>query len=84
MISKKLVLVVICVVCAASIMASVRSTRNLNKGWFFTRGDIPAAETIDFNDSNWESVTIPHDWAIYGPFNKEIDIQRVAIVQNGE
>lgn len=84
MISKKHVFVVICVVCTTSIMASGRSTRNLNKGWFFMRGDIPAAETIDFNDSIWESVTIPHDWAIYGPFDKEIDIQRVAIVQNGE
>jgi beta-galactosidase len=31
-----------------------------------------------------ESVTVPHDWAIYGPFDKNVDIQKVAIVQNGE
>ncbi len=29
-------------------------------------------------------VTIPHDWAIYGPFDKEIDKQTIAITQNGE
>ena len=27
---------------------------------------------------------MPHDWAIYGPFDKEIDKQVVAITQNGE
>ena len=32
----------------------------------------------------YESVTIPHDWAIDGPFDKKWDLQRVAIVQNGE
>ena len=34
--------------------------------------------------SEWQSVTVPHDWAIYGPFDRENDIQRVAVVQNGE
>lgn len=34
--------------------------------------------------SEWQSVTVPHDWAIYGPFVRENDIQRVAVVQNGE
>ena len=34
--------------------------------------------------SGWESVTIPHDWAIYGPFDKANDLQTVAVIQNGE
>ena len=33
---------------------------------------------------SWEQVTIPHDWAISGPFDKKWDLQRVAIEQNGE
>lgn len=33
---------------------------------------------------NWEQVSIPHDWAIQGPFDKKWDLQRVAITQNGE
>ena len=33
---------------------------------------------------SWEQVTVPHDWAISGPFDKKWDIQVVAIEQNGE
>lgn len=32
----------------------------------------------------WTEVNVPHDWAIAGPFDAEIDKQTVAIVQNGE
>ena len=33
---------------------------------------------------SWEQVTVPHDWAISGPFDKKWDLQVVAIEQNGE
>ena len=36
------------------------------------------------NGESWEKVTIPHDWAIAGPFDKKWDLQKVAIEQNGE
>lgn len=32
----------------------------------------------------WQSVTVPHDWAIYGPFDRSHDLQKVAVEQNGE
>lgn len=32
----------------------------------------------------WQDVAVPHDWAISGPFDKAIDLQTVAIEQNGE
>ena len=32
----------------------------------------------------WQEVSVPHDWAISGPFDKKWDIQVVAIEQNGE
>ncbi|SPO06310.1 uncharacterized protein DNG_08999 [Cephalotrichum gorgonifer] len=35
-------------------------------------GDAPIVQ-LDFNDSDWESVTLPHDWAIQGPFYTEED-----------
>ena len=38
----------------------------------------------DFDDSSWESVTVPHDWAIYGPFDRENDLQDVLVAQNLE
>ncbi len=32
----------------------------------------------------WKSVRMPHDWAVYGPFDRNNDLQVVAIEQNGE
>ncbi len=32
----------------------------------------------------WEKVEVPHDWAIYGPFSRDNDIQEVAVTQNFE
>lgn len=61
-----------------------REVLTLEKNWRFHKGDVENAYAPNFNDSKWESVTVPHDWAIKGPFNKEIDKQTVAIVQNDE
>lgn len=35
-------------------------------------------------DTTWHEVTIPHDWAISGPFDRANDLQKVVVVQNGE
>jgi len=61
-----------------------RTVINLEKNWKFSKGDFQDAIKPGFDDSKWENVTIPHDWAIYGPFDKEVDKQVVAIVQNNE
>ncbi len=36
------------------------------------------------DNAHFSEVTVPHDWAISGPFDKQADMQTVAIVQNGE
>lgn len=43
------------------------------KSWQFSR-----------NGKSWQAVSVPHDWAIAGPFDKKWDLQMVAIEQNGE
>lgn len=53
-------------------MAQGRVERNL-KYWQFSHDSI-----------HWQAVTVPHDWAIKGPFDKKWDLQMVAIEQNGE
>ena len=68
----------------AGIYAQERTTIELNNGWKFAKGNNEKAFENNFNDAKWQSVTVPHDWAIYGPFDKEIDKQVTAIVQNGE
>lgn len=54
------------------------------ESWKFSKGDQQMASSSDFDDTKWESITIPHDWAIFGPFDKEVDKQTVKIAQNNE
>ena len=53
--------------------AQVRQETTLTDDWQFSQ-----------DKKNWQSVSIPHDWAIAGPFDKKWDLQKVAIEQNGE
>lgn len=52
--------------------AQVRSGRtvvNFNGDWRFAKGQQDGAEKPGFDDSTWQVVRLPHDWAIAGPFN---------------
>ena len=48
--------------------ANVRKEINFNKDWKFIKGDQTGAEVADYDDSGWQAVRLPHDWAIAGPF----------------
>ncbi len=55
-----------------------RTRDSFNDGWKFTKHDtdapkIKGSEKPDFDDSAWESIDLPHDWAISGPFTEEVD-----------
>lgn len=65
-------------------MAQSSRSETMITHWRFSHNDAPEQAQADFNDSKWQQVEVPHDWAIYGPFDKEIDKQTVRIVQNGE
>ena len=70
---------------AVASWAVAQSTEQLLlSGWRFHRGACQGAEQVDFDDSQWQRVSVPHDWAISGPFDKEIDKQVVRIEQNQE
>ena len=66
------------------ISAQVRTERLLETGWKFTREDSQQFSHTDYDDSAWQTVRIPHDWAIYGPFSINNDKQNVAITQDGQ
>ncbi len=53
--------------------AQVRTVELLSDGWKFQKGEQPKAQLPDFDDSGWENVLVPHDWAIAGPFEVEGD-----------
>ena len=64
--------------------AQVRQDIVLATDWKFAKGDVPGAATPGFNDARWQTVRVPHDWAIYGPFDGTNDLQKVKIEQNNE
>jgi len=53
--------------------AQTRQETTLSDNWQFSH-----------DKAAWTSVSVPHDWAIAGPFDKKWDLQKVAIEQNGE
>jgi hypothetical protein len=47
-----------------------REVQDFNRGWRFTKGEqTDAVKQLSFDDSAWQAVRLPHDWAIAGPFN---------------
>ena len=68
----KFALLTLALATSALTASAQRNTINL-KTWQFSRDSI-----------NYKPVSIPHDWAINGPFDKKWDLQFVAIEQNGE
>ena len=66
------------------ISAQVRTSYTFEKGWKFTREDNADFIQPDYNDIKWQSVVVPHDWAIYGPFGIDNDRQLTAIAQDGQ
>ncbi|MBN1973996.1 MAG: DUF4982 domain-containing protein [Sedimentisphaerales bacterium] len=53
--------------------SDVRQEINFNKNWKFINGEQAGAEAITFDDSEWQAVRLPHDWAIAGPFDASAD-----------
>ncbi len=68
-------------------LVTAQTTRNiqlLDKGWRFLNTDIVGAQSLKYDDSHWQEVVVPHDWAILGPFDMNIDRQIVQVKADGE
>ncbi len=57
----------ICTSCTAA--APPRQTLDFNPDWRFALGEQPNAHQTSFDDTQWQSLRVPHDWAIAGPFD---------------
>jgi len=68
-----LLLVVFSIGCASDNSPEERTRQKirLDLDWKFSRGDFPAASEKDFDDSRWQLLDIPHDWAILDTFSKD-------------
>lgn len=61
---KRIILIsVICLFASAFVKASnPRITESINQSWKFSKGDFLNASQSGFDDSKWESVSVPHTW----------------------
>ncbi|MEG1644136.1 MAG: DUF4982 domain-containing protein [Bacteroidales bacterium] len=66
------------------VYGQLRTDSLLEKGWKFTKEDNPDFSASQYDDSRWQTVKVPHDWAIHGPFSINNDKQNVAITQDGQ
>lgn len=66
-------LITLLLLSAATLGQAQTRQRQTLRTWQFSRDSI-----------QWQTVSVPHDWAISGPFDKQWDLQTVAIEQNGE
>lgn len=48
---------------------AVREVMDFNDGWQFNLGGVKEASAPDFDDSDWRTLNLPHDWAIEGDFS---------------
>ena len=82
--NRRMLATLCCLLLAWTMAAQQRTETLLEKNWRFTKGDVADAMKPEFDDTKWETVNVPHDWAIYGPFDRNNDLQNVAVTQNLE
>jgi beta-galactosidase len=49
----------------------LRITTSFDRDWRFLKADAPGAEKPAFDDANWRTLSVPHDWSIEGPFDQK-------------
>ena len=57
--------------CASLENNSPRKTFSLDKGWRFRLGDITEAVSPNYDDHEWRTVDVPHDYTVEGVFTQK-------------
>src|ERR1700744_3776848 len=68
MIKALLTLALTTIVVTGATTETPRVTESFDNHWRFLQSDVADAQQARFNDSNWRSLDLPHDWSIAGPF----------------
>ncbi|HVN47508.1 MAG TPA: beta-galactosidase GalB [Bacteroidota bacterium] len=48
-----------------------RTRENFGKNWQFHLGDVLNGQRLDYDDSQWRVLHVPHDWSIEGEFSND-------------
>jgi len=43
-----------------------------NDAWLFHLGDVQGAENVEFEDSSWRGLSLPHDWSVEGRLSPDL------------
>ncbi len=73
-----LLLIVLCIVltgCQNLKDDTARTRVKFNSDWKFINKDIKNGQNPNYDDSAWRKLNLPHDWAIEGPFSKDVYFQ---------
>jgi beta-galactosidase len=65
-----LLLVILLASCTTT-RTQLRIRDSFNNDWLFQKTNDPQASSIQYDDSHWRILSVPHDWAIEGPFKAE-------------
>lgn len=60
-----------CFMVFSTTVSTCRERINLGDCWRFHNGDEPEAVDVNFEDTGWQLLDLPHDWAIEGNFSKD-------------
>jgi beta-galactosidase len=63
---KRLTILLAAVIIGMAVQA--RERLNFDKGWKFILADKPEMAKVDYDDSGWRTLNVPHDWAREGNF----------------
>lgn len=75
---KRILSVLAALAMASAVHAQISRSETILTDWKFRH------DHSYWSFEGWENVKVPHDWAIYGPFDRSNDLQTVAVTQNGE
>ncbi|MCE1198339.1 MAG: DUF4982 domain-containing protein [Marinilabiliales bacterium] len=67
----RLILSALLLLAVQALMAQNTARINFDNDWKFHLGDPPQAEQNDYDDANWRSLNLPHDWSIEGSFRPD-------------
>ncbi|THU39741.1 DUF4982 domain-containing protein [Niastella caeni] len=68
---KKICFIVLVLLNGIGSIAQSRSIIDFNNNWKFWLGDTALAKEPGYNDNNWRTLNLPHDWSIEGGFSEK-------------
>ena len=65
-----LLLVMVVATAPAALAQQARVIQSFDANWRFIKDDATGASETAFNDGAWKTLSVPHDWSIYGPYDR--------------